>query len=126
MPWPSIRTFFYLISSEIIVVNNTEWIRRYPVLTKLKGKRVQLWHGVGFKFVGKLREQKLFSKKLSTREKKLFEKSYPRDDLFVTNTSRLKEGIEKDADSQGRSVSNYVNYIFSKGLSIPANGVSKK
>ena len=46
--------------------------------------------------------------------------------MTVTIDESVKEGIEKDAKSQGRSVSNYVNYIFSKGLSIKDNGVNKK
>ena len=80
------KTLFLLLRASWVVVNNTEWIRRLPLVRYVPAKRLQLWHGVGFKTVGWLREPEYLAAGLSVQEEKRFQRQYDRDDVFVTTS----------------------------------------
>ncbi len=46
---PSLKSFISLLRARVIVVDNRLWIRKYKVYLAARAKKVQLWHGVGFK-----------------------------------------------------------------------------
>lgn len=46
---PSFKSIFYMLRADLLIVDNRLWIRKYKFHLLYKTKKVQLWHGVGFK-----------------------------------------------------------------------------
>ncbi len=88
-----IKTFFHILTSGYIVFDNRDWWREYPILNKVKAKKIQLWHGVGFKYIELSLLDKEFLKKLNKKDLKLLRKRYPSYDLLVTTSEFYAEKV---------------------------------
>lgn len=47
--YPSVKSIFYLAMAKVVIVDSVEWQRRMRLFLTAGSKRIQLWHGVGFK-----------------------------------------------------------------------------
>ncbi len=81
-----IKTLFHILTSGYIVFDNRDWWREYPILNNVKSKKIQLWHGVGFKYIELSLLDKEFLNKLNKNELKLLKKRYPSYDLLITTS----------------------------------------
>lgn len=63
--YPSLKAYIYCIRSNIIVVDSFDWPKKLRLFLTFGSKRIQLWHGVGFKRIelDKLRNE-VSSKKI--------------------------------------------------------------
>ncbi len=82
----SFKALFSLLSAEFLVVDNEDWIHRYPLINKLKLKKVHLWHGVGFKQLQEMALPDYFVNKLLEKEINTYEKRLPVYDMLVTTS----------------------------------------
>ena len=82
----SFKALFCLLSAKFLVVDNQDWIHRYPFMNKLKLKKIHLWHGVGFKQLQEMTLPDYVIDKLSEREVKTYEKRLPIYDMLVTTS----------------------------------------
>ncbi len=97
----NIKTFFYggnsylfkLLTTSFVIFDNRDWWREYPLLLKLPLKKIQLWHGVGFKYIELSLLSDKFLKSLNMKEKKLLKKRYPSYDLLVTTSDFYAEKV---------------------------------
>lgn len=47
--YPSVKSIFYLATAKVVIVDSVDWQRRMRLFLTAGSKRIQLWHGVGFK-----------------------------------------------------------------------------
>ncbi len=84
---------FKLLTTSFVVFDNRDWWREYPILLKLPLKKIQLWHGVGFKYIELSLLSDKFLRSLNMKEKKLLKKRYPSYDLLVTTSDFYAEKV---------------------------------
>ncbi len=102
----NIITFFIILSSEYLIFDNRDWIYEYKILKYLNSKKIQLWHGVGFKYIELSLLPEKFLDKLNPKEKKILKERYPEYDLLIT-TSEF-----------------YAKEVFSTALSVPLKKIT--
>ncbi len=107
--FPSMKAFKILLSTKLLIVDNWMWIKNFKNFILKPAKKIQLWHGVGFKkinlmlintfkeiliynFIGKIHDfdvvvstsyfytNNVFSK--AFKAKYFWETGYPRNDIF--------------------------------------------
>ncbi len=88
-----LKTFFLLLTSRYIIFDNRDWYREYEVLNLLKAEKIQLWHGVGFKYIELSLLSEEFLKKLSVKEWKILNKRYPQYNLLITTSEFYSEKV---------------------------------
>jgi len=82
----SLKTFFKVLSSKYMIFDNRDWYANYKIINLLNLKKIQLWHGVGFKYIELSLLPKNFLEKLSKKEWKILSKRYPQYDLLITTS----------------------------------------
>ncbi len=101
-----LRTIYHLISAEFLIFDNRDWVMNYELLYYTRAKKIQLWHGVGFKYIEKMLLPEGLEDLLSSKENKLLKRRYPDYDLLVT-TSKF-----------------YADNVFSSAFGIPIKKIS--
>jgi CDP-glycerol glycerophosphotransferase (TagB/SpsB family) len=51
--YPSFKTIYILFRTNIIIADHQNWIRKFRYFILNRAKKIQLWHGVGFKIIQK-------------------------------------------------------------------------
>ncbi len=80
------RTYITLLRSKYLIFDNRDWYLIYDILNYLSSKKIQLWHGVGFKYIELALLPDRFLSKLTQQEKKILKKRYPEYDLLITTS----------------------------------------
>lgn len=47
--YPSLKTYWYIMRANLIITDNAHWTKRNRYNIAFKAKKIQLWHGIGFK-----------------------------------------------------------------------------
>jgi CDP-glycerol glycerophosphotransferase (TagB/SpsB family) len=93
--YPRIKSLIILLRTAILVVDSGEWFRKFKFHFLYKSKKVQLWHGVGLKFI----QLDLFNKKrggnLLCKIKRIIRGNYPTYDLVISTSKFYTENLFK-------------------------------
>jgi len=88
-----ISTFIHLLTCKVIFVDNSNWTFNDQLLNWVSAKKVQLWHGVGFKYIELMLVTDYFSDKFSLNEKEIFKKRYCKYDYLITTSQFYAENV---------------------------------
>jgi len=91
--YKKIKTFFHILNTKYVVLDNRDWRKSYLILDHSKAKKIQLWHGVGFKSIGFLLIDKDFLKRLTKEEFQALKKRNPSYDLLITTSDFYSEKV---------------------------------
>jgi len=97
--FPSIKGLRILLSSFIAIVDQMEWVKNGKFHLLFGSKKVQLWHGIGFKKIELMNIQsEIFQKrnwviKLLTKIYRLIEGRYPQYDLVVSTSEFYSQNV---------------------------------
>ncbi len=89
----SLRAFYHIMSAEFLIFDNRDWVMNYEFLYYTRAKKIQLWHGVGFKFIEKMLLPNGLEDLLSLEEKKFLKRRYPDYDLLLTTSKFYADNV---------------------------------
>ncbi len=92
--YPSLSSIWALIRTELIIVDGSEWIGEYRQFFLFPSRKIQLWHGVGFKFIELCEYRGKSSLMFFLRRVfKAVKQSSPRYDLVVSTSAFYTENV---------------------------------
>ena len=109
--YPSIKSFFILLTTKVVVVDSERWIGRIKYHYLFNAKRLQLWHAVPTKKIGLATRNTLIENgEYSTKDKILdaFRGAYCKYDIFNSTSDYLINSIF----SKAFIANSYVNFGY--------------
>ncbi len=88
---PTIKSFFYMLRANLLVVDNRLWMRKFKFYLLYRTKKVQLWHGVGFKKIETANPN--FNRNLFYRIINMLRGRLPRYSLLVSTSEFYTENV---------------------------------
>ena len=90
LPFPSLQALGQLLGARWLVLDNHDWRLKWPWLKDLPAPKLQLWHGVGFKRIERLR---LGGVSLTEEEERRVACRFPRYDLLTVTSPFYREKV---------------------------------
>lgn len=87
--YPGVKAFFGLLRANVVITESTNWAKKYKGAATKYSKKVQLWHGNGFKNVG-LTNDSVLEKIASDRLAKYLS-HYPEYDFMIFSSEDQKK-----------------------------------
>jgi len=91
---PSLLSIYVLLRANILIVGDRPWVRKYKYHISFRSKKVQLWHGVGFKKIGLAIQS---NNSLANRVHNAIRGNSPIHDLFVSTSEFYTENVFSNA-----------------------------